>query len=98
MQYPIVKNARKCLAEKSIQLLPHGPSQPLLTLLLRHDVDTEVPPSSLDIHLVDADNLCAVPELVEAVEQEDDGEGHDLEEEVLHQRGSARVHVGLVHG
>lgn len=70
-----------------IDLLPSWPTHPLLLLLLSVDVDSEISSTGLDIHILNADEARSVPDLVADVEDEDDGDGHDLEEEVLDNGG-----------
>lgn len=54
-------------------------------------MDSEISSTGLDIHLINADEARSVPDLVADVEDEDDGDGHDLEEEVLDNGGRAGV-------
>lgn len=57
------------------------------------DVDSEVSSTRLNIHIGHADEARAEPDLVADVEDEDDGESHNLEEEVLDNCGGGDLAV-----
>lgn len=69
--------------EKPIKPLPFRPTPPFLELLLEQDGQVEVSPPRVEIHLLDADNLSAEPELVPYIHDDDDRSSGIIQKEIL---------------